>query len=131
MNNQGRDRSGDGCRDSQDVRGPCLYDWCRNAGQGSLSVPDSLRCPVYGCRVEIDEPTLKQIAATTGGQYFRATDNASLKEIYSEIDKMEKTKISVQEYSKKQEEYKNWAILLFSLLLVEILLRNTLLRNIP
>ncbi|MBC8602813.1 VWA domain-containing protein [Parabacteroides acidifaciens] len=81
--------------------------------------------------VEIDEPTLKQIAATTGGQYFRATDNASLKEIYSEIDKMEKTKISVQEYSKKQEEYKNWALLLFSLLLVEILLRNTLLRNIP
>lgn len=81
--------------------------------------------------VDIDEPTLKQIAATTGGQYFRATDNASLKEIYSEIDKMEKTKISVQQYSKKQEEYKNWALLLFALLLVEILLRNTLLRNIP
>ena len=81
--------------------------------------------------VEIDEETLKQVAATTGGQYFRATDNASLKEIYSEIDKMEKTKISVQQYSKKQEEYKNWALLLFALLLVEILLRNTLLRNIP
>ena len=81
--------------------------------------------------VDIDEPTLKQIAATTGGQYFRATDNASLQEIYSEIDKMEKTKISVQQYSKKQEEYKNWALLLFALLLVEILLRNTLLRNIP
>ena len=43
-------QAGDGCRDSQDVRGPCLYDWCRNAGQGSVSVPDSLRCPVYGCR---------------------------------------------------------------------------------
>lgn len=81
--------------------------------------------------VEIDEATLKQVAATTGGQYFRATDNTSLKEIYSEIDKMEKTKISVQQYSKKQEEYKNWALLLFALLLVEILLRNTLLRNIP
>ena len=81
--------------------------------------------------VEIDEATLKQIASTTGGQYFRATDNASLKEIYSEIDQMEKTKISVQEYSKKQEEYKNWALLVFVLLLVEILLRNTLLRNIP
>ena len=81
--------------------------------------------------VEIDEATLKQVAATTGGQYFRATDNASLKEIYSEGDKMEKTKISVQQYSKKQEEYKNWALLLFALLLVEILLRNTLLRNIP
>lgn len=81
--------------------------------------------------VEIDEGTLKQISSITGGQYFRATDNASLKEIYTEIDKMEKTKISVQEYSKKQEEYKNWAILVFALLLVEILLRNTLLRNIP
>ena len=81
--------------------------------------------------VEIDEATLKQIASTTGGQYFRATDNASLKEIYSEIDQMEKTKISVQEYSKKQEEYKNWALLVFALLLVEILLRNTLLRHIP
>lgn len=81
--------------------------------------------------VEIDEATLRQIASTTGGQYFRATDNASLKEIYSEIDQMEKTKISVREYSKKQEEYKNWALLVFGLLLGEILLRNTLLRNIP
>jgi Ca-activated chloride channel family protein len=81
--------------------------------------------------VEIDESTLKQIATTTGGQYFRATDNASLKNIYGEIDQMEKTKISVQEFSKKQEEYKDWALLIFSLLLLELLLRNTLLRNIP
>ncbi|OAV76166.1 hypothetical protein Barb7_00186 [Bacteroidales bacterium Barb7] len=81
--------------------------------------------------VEIDEATLKQIASVTGGQYFRATDNASLKAIYSEIDQMEKTKISVQQFSKKQEEYKSWAILVFALLLLEILLRNTLLRNIP
>jgi Ca-activated chloride channel family protein len=81
--------------------------------------------------VEIDEPALKQISSTTGGQYFRATDNASLKEIYTEIDNMEKTKISVQEYSKKQEEYKNWALLILALLLLDMLLRNTLLRNIP
>ena len=81
--------------------------------------------------VEIDEPTLKQIAATTGGQYFRATDNASWKAIYEEIDQMEKTKISVQEFSKKQEEYMQWALLVLLLLLVEVLLKNTLLRNIP
>ena len=81
--------------------------------------------------VEIDEPTLKQIAATTGGQYFRATDNASLKAIYEEIDQMEKTKISVQEFSNKQEEYMQWALLVLLLLLVEVLLKNTLLRNIP
>jgi Ca-activated chloride channel family protein len=82
-------------------------------------------------QVEIDESTLKQIAVTTGGQYFRATDNASLRNIYAEIDQMEKTKISVQEFSKKQEEYKNFALLIFALLILEILLRNTLLRNIP
>ena len=81
--------------------------------------------------VEIDEPTLKQIAETTGGQYVRATDNASLKAIYEEIDQMEKTKISVQEFSKKQEEYMQWALLVLLLLLVEVLLKNTLLRNIP
>jgi Ca-activated chloride channel family protein len=81
--------------------------------------------------VDIDENTLKQIATTTGGQYFRATDNASLKSIYAEIDQLEKTKISVQEFSKKQEEYKNWALLIFALLLVEIVLKNSLLKNIP
>jgi Ca-activated chloride channel family protein len=81
--------------------------------------------------VDIDENILKQIATTTGGQYFRATDNASLKDIYSEIDLLEKTKISVQEFSKKEEEYKNWALLLFALLLIEIVLKNSILRNIP
>ena len=80
---------------------------------------------------DIDEDVLKQIASTTGGQYFRATDNSSLKSIYEEIDRMEKTKISVQQYSKKQEEYKPWALLVFALLLVELLLRNTFFRNIP
>jgi Ca-activated chloride channel family protein len=81
--------------------------------------------------VDIDEPALQQIASATGGQYFRATDNSSLKAIYEEIDRMEKTKISVQQYSKKQEEYKPLALYLFAILLLELLLRNTLLRNIP
>ena len=81
--------------------------------------------------MDIDEETLKNVATITGGQYFRATDNASLKEIYAEIDQMEKTKISVQEFSKKEEEYKRWALIAFALLLVEILLRNTILKNIP
>jgi Ca-activated chloride channel family protein len=80
--------------------------------------------------VDIDEATLRQIALTTGGKYFRATDNASLRAIYDEIDQMEKTKINVQEYSRKQEEYKEWALLLFALLLAEIILRYTLLRSI-
>jgi Ca-activated chloride channel family protein len=81
--------------------------------------------------VDIDEPTLKEIASTTGGQYFRATDNASLRSIYSEIDQMEKTKINVQQFSKKQEEYLPLALAAFLLLAFELLLRNTVLRNIP
>lgn len=100
-------------------------------GEAPYPIPTAFGVQYQNIPVEIDEPVLKQIAATTGGQYFRATDNASLKEIYSEIDKMEKTKISVQEYSKKEEEYKNWALLVFALLLLEVLLRNSIFRNIP
>ncbi|MDO5569894.1 MAG: VWA domain-containing protein [Bacteroidales bacterium] len=82
-------------------------------------------------KVDIDEPTLKDIAAITGGKYFRATDKGKLSQIFEEIDQMEKTKISVREYSKKQEEYLPFALAAFALLLIHILLRNTLLRSIP
>ena len=81
--------------------------------------------------VEIDEKILTQIAQLTGGQYFRATNNKALKEIYQEIDQMEKTKMSVQEYSKKFEEYSLFAAIALSFFLLELLLRYTLLKNIP
>ena len=100
-------------------------------GEAPYPIPTAFGVQYQNVPVEIDEQVLKQIASTTGGQNFRATDNSSLKEIYSEIDQLEKTKISVQEFSKKQEEYKNWALLVFALLLIEVLLRNTVLRNIP
>ena len=100
-------------------------------GEAPYPIPTAFGVQYQNVPVEIDEQVLKQIASTTGGQYFRAADNSSLKEIYSEIDQLEKTKISVQEFSKKQEEYKNWALLVFALLLIEVLLRNTVLRNIP
>ncbi len=81
--------------------------------------------------VEIDEETLQEIADITDGQYFRATDNEKLRRIYAEIDQMEKSKIDVKEFSRKQEEYYGYGILAMILLLSEILLRNTLLRNLP
>jgi Ca-activated chloride channel family protein len=81
--------------------------------------------------VEIDEDVLKDIAQITDGQYFRATNNQKLIEIYKEIDQMEKSKIDVKEYSKKQEEYMAFGLAAVFLLLTEILLRNTVLRNIP
>ena len=81
--------------------------------------------------VQIDEEVLKKIAQSTDGKYFRATNNQKLKEIYKEIDKLEKSKIDVKEFSKKQEEYLIFAVLSGILLLIEIILRNTILRNIP
>ena len=81
--------------------------------------------------VDIDENTLRAIAQKTGGRYYRATNNESLKSIYQEIDQLEKTKIQVTEYCKKNEEYLPWAIFALSMLILEIVLRKTLLRHIP
>lgn len=81
--------------------------------------------------VQIDEDVLRQIAQLTGGKYFRATNNQKLKEIYKEIDTLEKTKIDIRKFSEKQEEYLPLAIAAMLLLTMEILLRNTILRTLP
>lgn len=81
--------------------------------------------------VEIDEQTLQKIANTTKAKYFRATNTSKLKEIYAEIDEMEKTKFNVQNYSKRYEEYTVFAIMAFILLCAEIVLRKTLFRVTP
>lgn len=80
--------------------------------------------------VNIDEPTLKEISKITDGQYFRATDNKSLAEIYQEIEKLEKTKINVNEFSNKNEEFFWWGVLALVLLLIEIVIRKTVLKSI-
>jgi Ca-activated chloride channel homolog len=80
---------------------------------------------------EFDEKSLQDIANTTGGKYFRATDNSKLRLIYQEIDKLEKTKISVREYSKKEEQFYVFSLLAFIMLVLEVLLRNTYFRRIP
>lgn len=81
--------------------------------------------------VEIDEQTLSQIATITDGNYFRATSNSKLKEVYEEIDKLEKTKLNVKEYSKREEEYQWFALAAFLCVLLEVLLRNSILKKIP
>ena len=80
---------------------------------------------------EFDEVSLKNIADMTGGKYFRATNNNKLRAIYQEIDQMEKTKINVREFNKKNEEYFIFALVALVLLIVEVLLRNTILKKIP
>ena len=81
--------------------------------------------------VEIDENTLGRIAEITDGGYYRATNNSKLKEVYEQIDKLERTKLNVKEFSTREEEYLSFAIVAFVALLLEILLNNTILKRIP
>jgi len=80
-------------------------------------------------KVEIDEKLLQFIASETQGKYFRATNNASLKEIYAEIDKLEKTKIEEFKYYNYQEKYRILVIFSLAFLLLELLLKNTLFKS--
>ena len=81
--------------------------------------------------VEIDSKTLSEIAAATDGDFYRATNNKELQNIYKEIDKLEKSKLSVKTYSKRYEAYQPFAIAAVLLLLLEILLRITVFRKLP
>jgi len=81
--------------------------------------------------VEVDEKGLQQIAATTGGQYFRATNNKALKDIYAEIDKLEKTRIEVKAYRSYTELFYDWAGIGVLALLLEVGLSGTILRKHP
>ena len=84
----------------------------------------------YGrVQVEIDEGLLKEIANVTGGKYFRATDNKKLAEIYSEINKLEKTDVEELKFYNYDEKYRPLALLAGLLLLIEFLLRSTIFRS--
>ena len=80
--------------------------------------------------VEIDEDILKEISSKTGGRYFRATDNNKLVQVYSEIDKLEKSKIDVRQFTRKEEKFLIPAIIAFTLLALDMLIRQTIYKNI-
>lgn len=86
---------------------------------------------VRDVEVKIDEAIMQEIASITDGKYFRANNNNKLAEIYQEIDKLEKSKIDVKEYSKKQEEYLNYALVGALVLMLGMFLKTTIFRNIP
>jgi len=81
--------------------------------------------------IEIDEELLERIAETTGGEYFRATDTASLEKIYGEIDKLEKTPMEETGYNVYRELFGLALFPALALLLLEVILSNTYLRRIP
>ena len=81
--------------------------------------------------VVIDEAMLQNISRMTGGKYFRATGNNVLRDIFQEIDQLEKTQMDVRHFSHTEDDYMLWAWLAFASFLAEIVLRRTLLRTIP
>lgn len=82
-------------------------------------------------KVNIDEPLLRSIASETGGFYFRARDTESLKGIYTEIDKLERSKIEITALKRYTEKFHPFAIAAALFLLIEIILRYTLFRKFP
>jgi len=79
--------------------------------------------------VDVDEGTLTKIAEITGGKYFRATNNSTLKNIYDQIDKLEKAKIDVTQYHKKTELFFPFALIALGFLLLEFVLKNTVFKG--
>ena len=80
--------------------------------------------------VEIDDETLKGIAATSDGNFYRATNNKELIQIYKDIDQLEKTRQNVKKYSKRYEAYQPFAIAALLIMLLEALLRLTVFRKV-
>ncbi len=103
-------------------------------GAGTIGVaPYPVQTPFgiqyQNMEVKIDEEILQQVADATGGKYFRATSNRKLKEIYTEIDQLEKSKIDVTEFSRKHEEFLPLALLALAFFILELILKHTVFRT--
>jgi len=97
----------------------------------NIPVPTPMGIQYQQVQSDFDGKSLQDIANLTGGRYYNAKDNSKLRRIYQSIDQLEKTKISVREYSKKEEQFYVFSFLAFMFLVLEILIRNTILRRIP
>ena len=91
---------------------------------------------IFGTRfvpgqTNVDESQMKEIASSTGGQYFRASNKEGMSGIFKEIDRMEKTEVKVKEFYRYSELYGVWVALALGLLLAEQLLGRTWLRRLP
>jgi Ca-activated chloride channel family protein len=100
-------------------------------GTNNETAPFPYGGEIINVPVEIDEATLMNIAKITNGRYFRATSKESLGEVYSEIDKLERTILHAKQFNAYNEEYSIFALIALLTMILEVVLRNTLLRKIP
>ena len=101
------------------------------AGSSSRWMTLSSAPGMWLARPQIDENMMNQLAETTGGKYFRATDSKAFQEIFSEIDKLEKSKVEVKRYYRYSERFSPWAIFGLVMLVLSIALSDTYFRRIP
>jgi Ca-activated chloride channel family protein len=100
-------------------------------GKAPMPVQTAFGEQIVNVDVKIDEDILKKVAKATDGKYFRATNNKSLKKVYEEIDQLEKSKIDVDIFQNKYEEFLPFALIALGLFLLEILLRLSIFRTKP
>jgi Ca-activated chloride channel family protein len=100
-------------------------------GKALTPTPTDFGVQLVYADVQIDEGILRKISSVTGGEYFRATDNTKLAEIYSKINELERTKFMVDRYTKRSEEFGFFVVLSVLALLAEVLFRYLILRRIP
>ena len=100
-------------------------------GEAPYPVPTPFGVQLQNMPVEIDEGVLQQIANVTGGKYFRATDNNKLRDIYEEINQMEKSRVEVENVTRYYERFALFALAALALLVCEMLIRKLWLRQIP
>jgi Ca-activated chloride channel family protein len=100
---------------------------CGTIGNAPVSTPYG----IMQMKVEIDEALLKNIAQKTGGKYFRAQNKTKLQEVYDEIDKMEKTRITEYHFTNKPDEFFPFLLIALGLFVVEVFLRYSILRVKP
>lgn len=100
-------------------------------GYAPTPVSTPLGIVMQSQKVSIDENLLKNIAQQTGGQYFRATDNQSLEKIYSQIDKMEKSKVEITTFHHYSEKFYPFVFAALALLLIEVILKFTFFKKFP
>jgi Ca-activated chloride channel family protein len=106
-------------------------------GIGSMGMAPTPAIDMWGrmtfvnAKVEIDEKILTDIANSTGGQYFRATDNYSLGEIYDKINQLEKTKIETNDFTRYNELFPAFALIALVLLALEFIVRRFYLKTLP
>ena len=98
---------------------------------GSIQITDPYGFSTTTLETKIDAPALRQIAAITGGKFFRAKDEKMLQNVFKEIDTLEKTRLDVENYTRTDEAFFPWVLAALCCYALSMLLRYTVLRRVP